>query len=79
MLDSINGVSPIVEEEVLDVEDAMRILKCSRTALWRYMRNNGLPYLKMGGKQSRVRFRREGLRDWLKKQEIIEPCKASLN
>ena len=52
MLDSINGVPIGKDEEVLDVEDAMRVLKCSRTALWRYMRYNGLPYLKIGGKQS---------------------------
>lgn len=71
MLNSLNDADLEVEP-LLEVDDVMSILKCSRAAVWRYMHKNGLPYLKMGGKQSRVRVRPEALRDWLKAQEIVE-------
>lgn len=73
MLDSLNAVAGSLDEDILlTVDDVMTILKCSRTALWRYMRYHQLPYIRLGNKKSHVLFRREALRQWIKAQEIVE-------
>ena len=78
MLESLTSVSVGEEVEALwEVEDVMRCLKCSRAAVSRYMRDEQLPYIKLGKKKTaHLRFRPAKIQEWLEKQEIIEPCKA---
>ena len=65
-------------DRFLDRDQAARYL-CVRTATldsWRCSGQYSLPFLKVGG---RVRYRREDLDDWLRRQtmtETVKPIKA---
>jgi len=53
----VPGVAPSVQYPLLTAEQVMQMLGISRTSLWILMRNQGLPYIKLGkGRRAALRF-----------------------
>jgi excisionase family DNA binding protein len=64
------GMTPSVQLPLLTVEQVMEMLSVSRTALWMLMRNQGLPYIKLGGgRRAALRFSSDSLSQWLAARE----------
>lgn len=57
--------------EILTVEEVAEVLKVSRTTIFRWKTNEGLPYLKIGDRT--LRFDREAVLKWAKEQAILSP------
>ena len=78
MLESVDILNaPIAEVEPLwRVEEVMKYLNCKEVTVWRYMHQHGLPYIKVT-RTSPLRFRPESVKNWVAKQEIIEPINAA--
>jgi predicted DNA-binding transcriptional regulator AlpA len=64
------GTNPSVRYPLLTAEQVMEMLGVSRTALWLLMRNQGLPYIKLGeGRRAALRFSSESVSKWLSARE----------
>jgi predicted DNA-binding transcriptional regulator AlpA len=64
------GTTPSVRYPLLSAEQVMEMLGVSRTALWLLMRNQGLPYIKLGeGRRSSLRFSSDSVSRWLVARE----------
>ncbi len=61
--------SPILPDELLKVEEVMKILDVSRTEIY-YLMKGGMPHYKLGKKQRNLRFDRQKLAVWLQEQQI---------
>jgi predicted DNA-binding transcriptional regulator AlpA len=63
-------MAPSVQYPLLTAEQVMQMLGISRTSLWILMRNQGLPYIKLGdGRRAALRFRNDSLSRWLASRE----------
>ena len=59
-------------EELITIEEAMKILKVSRITLYRWVKSGKIKSLKLGeGKKGSVRFRREDIEAFLHNSENI--------
>lgn len=64
------GTKPSVRYPLLTTEQVMEMLGVSRTALWLLMRNQGLPYIKLGeGRRASLRFSSDSVSRWLVTRE----------
>jgi predicted DNA-binding transcriptional regulator AlpA len=64
------GTSPSARYPLLTAEQVMEMLGVSRTALWMLMRNQGLPYIKLGeGRRAALRFASDSVSQWLAARE----------
>jgi predicted DNA-binding transcriptional regulator AlpA len=62
--------NPSVRYPLLTAEQVMEMLGVSRTALWLLMRNQGLPYIKLGeGRRASLRFSSDSVSRWLVTRE----------
>ncbi len=72
-----SGITPSVQPPLLTVEQVMKMLSVSRTALWMLMRNQGLPYIKLGGgRHAALRFSSDSLSQWLAVREHRQSLSA---
>jgi excisionase family DNA binding protein len=70
-------MTPSVQSPLLTVEQVMEMLSVSRTALWMLMRNQGLPYIKLGaGRRAALRFSSDSLSQWLAAREQRQSLSA---
>jgi predicted DNA-binding transcriptional regulator AlpA len=59
-----------VQYPLLTAEQVMQMLGISRTSLWILMRQQGLPYIKLGdGRRAALRFTSDSLSRWLDARE----------
>jgi predicted DNA-binding transcriptional regulator AlpA len=65
-----SGAAPSVEFPLLTAEQVMQMLLISRTSLWILMRNQGLPFIKLGdGRRAALRFTSDSVSRWLASRE----------
>lgn len=62
-------------EPLWEMKDVMRYLGFGYTQTWRLIHQFGLPYSKLGGKTSPLRFRPEEVRAWVIQHEITHEAK----
>ncbi len=66
----VPGAAPSVQYPLLTAEQVMQMLGISRTSLWILMRQQGLPYIKLGdGRRATLRFTSDSLSRWLAARE----------
>jgi predicted DNA-binding transcriptional regulator AlpA len=66
----VPGAAPSVQYPLLTAEQVMQMLGISRTSLWILMRQQGLPYIKLGdGRRAALRFTNDSLSRWLASRE----------
>lgn len=65
----VQAAQPREQDELLDVEAACALLRVHRNTLYRLIRNDGLPALRLtrGG---RWRFSRRALLDWIESRQV---------
>ena len=64
------SAAPSVEYPLLTAEQVMQMLSISRTSHWILMRQQGLPYIKLGdGRRAALRFTSDSLSRWLASRE----------
>jgi excisionase family DNA binding protein len=57
--------------EILTGQEAMGLLKISRSTLWKLTKENEIPAYRVGnGKTSNLRYKRSELLDWLEKNRV---------
>jgi predicted DNA-binding transcriptional regulator AlpA len=64
------GAASSVEYPLLTAEQVMQMLLINRTSLWILMRQQGLPYIKLGdSRRAALRFTSDSLSHWLASHE----------
>lgn len=57
--------------EILTGQEAMGLLKISRSTLWKLTKENEIPAYRVGnGKTSNLRYKRSELLDWLERNRV---------
>jgi predicted DNA-binding transcriptional regulator AlpA len=65
-----SSAAPSVAFPLLTAQQVMQMLGISRTSLWILMRQQGLPYIKLGnGRRAALRFTSDSLSQWLAARE----------
>jgi excisionase family DNA binding protein len=54
---------PLLDEPLLDANEAARLLHVPRSTLYELVRSRGLPYVRIG--ERGMRFTRAGLEEWI--------------
>jgi len=73
----VPGAAPSVQYPLLTAEQVMEMLGISRTSLWILMRQQGLPYIKLGdGRRAALRFTNDSVSRWLASRERQQSLSA---
>lgn len=67
----MRSASTLEIEPLWGMKEVTQYLGVSRTTAWRLIHQHGLPYSKLGGETSPMRFRPEEVRDWVIRNEAI--------